>query len=62
MTRDVPDYALLYRNPVVVHGGVCECGEKLGEVLRCAACGMGYDNGDIFESMVVRCLLCRRKG
>ena len=54
MTRDVPDYALLYRNPVVVHGGVCECGEKLGEVLRCAACGMGYDNGDISVATLVR--------
>jgi UDP-2-acetamido-3-amino-2,3-dideoxy-glucuronate N-acetyltransferase len=29
VTRDVPDYALVYGNPARVHGFVCPCGAKL---------------------------------
>ena len=47
VTRDVPDYGLVYGNPARLHGFVCPCGEKLppggetaaGEVLlRCPHC------------------------
>jgi UDP-2-acetamido-3-amino-2,3-dideoxy-glucuronate N-acetyltransferase len=31
VTRDVPDYGLVYGNPARLHGFVCPCGEKLGE-------------------------------
>jgi len=29
LTRDVPDYGLVYGNPARLHGFVCPCGEKL---------------------------------
>lgn len=29
VTRDVPDYALVYGNPARIHGWMCECGHKL---------------------------------
>lgn len=29
VTKDVPDYAVVYGNPAVVRGYVCECGAKL---------------------------------
>jgi acetyltransferase-like isoleucine patch superfamily enzyme len=49
VTRDVPDYGLVYGNPARLHGFVCPCGEKLreasvvddaaGEVqMRCPRC------------------------
>jgi UDP-2-acetamido-3-amino-2,3-dideoxy-glucuronate N-acetyltransferase len=31
VTRDVPDYGLVYGNPARLHGFVCPCGEKLRE-------------------------------
>ena len=31
VTRDVPDYGLVYGNPARLHGFVCACGGKLGE-------------------------------
>ena len=48
VTRDVPDYGLVYGNPARLHGFVCACGEKLaplgeatGEAvpMRCPTCG-----------------------
>lgn len=29
VTKDVPDYALVYGNPAKIRGWVCECGKKL---------------------------------
>lgn len=42
VTRDVPDHALVYGNPAKMHGYVCECGEKLGEALKCPVCTKEY--------------------
>ncbi|MBI1978250.1 MAG: Gfo/Idh/MocA family oxidoreductase [Candidatus Omnitrophica bacterium] len=46
VTRDVPNYALVYGNPARQKGWVCECGLKLkeaeGESLHCASCGSRY--------------------
>jgi len=47
VTRDVPDYGLVFGNPARLHGFVCPCGEKLessgeheGAVMaKCPACG-----------------------
>src|SRR5512143_4113676 len=36
VTRDVPDYGLVYGNPARLHGFVCPCGEKLGEAANVA--------------------------
>jgi len=45
VTRDIPDYALVYGNPARMYGWVCECGTKLEkerETGRCLACGQVY--------------------
>jgi UDP-2-acetamido-3-amino-2,3-dideoxy-glucuronate N-acetyltransferase len=49
VTRDVPDYALIYGNPAKQRGWVCACGVKLpfgngdrAETRRCKACGLEY--------------------
>jgi len=45
VTRDVPDYALVYGNPAQLQGWVCECGVRLqeqGGTARCSECGKAY--------------------
>lgn len=45
VTRDVPDYALVYGAPAKVKGWVCRCGVKLSFEdgrAACAACGAEY--------------------
>lgn len=45
VTRDVPDYALVYGTPAKKHGYVCECGEKLlfaSGVYECPRCNKKY--------------------
>ncbi len=52
VTKDVPDYALVYGNATRVEGWMCECGEKIGfgsDRLRdvdgateCAKCGRQF--------------------
>ena len=45
VTRNVPDYALVYGTPAKIHGYVCECGEKLDVVSGkacCPICGKQY--------------------
>ena len=46
VTRDIPDYSMVYGNPAYVKGWVCECGVKLNltssdssrETAKCDAC------------------------
>lgn len=44
VTKDVPDYALVYGNPAEIKGYVCKCGFKLkeGEIFYCDDCGCRY--------------------
>jgi UDP-2-acetamido-3-amino-2,3-dideoxy-glucuronate N-acetyltransferase len=45
VTRDVPDYALVYGNPARVRGWMCACGigmEFDGDRARCKVCGAEY--------------------
>jgi UDP-2-acetamido-3-amino-2,3-dideoxy-glucuronate N-acetyltransferase len=46
VTRDIPDYALVYGNPARLCGWMCACGIKIefgaGETAVCPACGAGY--------------------
>lgn len=46
VTRDVPDFALVYGNPAKIRGWMCACGIKLDfgqrETARCATCGSEY--------------------
>ena len=55
VTRDVPDYAIVYGSPAKIRGYVCRCGEKLvfeNDKAVCKACGMGYikENEQVKES------------
>ncbi|RZB29711.1 MAG: hypothetical protein SRB1_01991 [Desulfobacteraceae bacterium Eth-SRB1] len=45
VTKDAPDYALMVGNPANSIGWVCECGEKLDNVLKCAVCSRQYKKG-----------------
>lgn len=53
VTRDVPDYGIVFGNPAKPRGWVCACGYKLNDALQCSTCGAEYqasDNGaDIKE-------------
>lgn len=49
VTKNVPDYAMVYGTPARIHGYVCQCGTKLqfadGEAC-CSACGKNYEKSD----------------
>lgn len=45
VTRDVPDFALVFGSPARIKGWICQCGVKLdfaGETAKCATCGDEY--------------------
>lgn len=47
VTKDVPDFALVYGNPARQHGWMCYCGLQLGEVteatsVQCQECARNY--------------------
>jgi UDP-2-acetamido-3-amino-2,3-dideoxy-glucuronate N-acetyltransferase len=45
VTKDVPDYALVYGNPARIRGWICQCGTQLqnnGNTLVCPQCGDQY--------------------
>ncbi len=49
ITKDVPDYALVYGNPGRLRGWICQCGKKLSfgpkddqKVAECGSCGTRY--------------------
>lgn len=49
VTKDVPDYALVYGSPARVRGWMCQCGEQLKfieqngvEAAKCKSCGDSY--------------------
>lgn len=49
VTRDVPDYAMVYGNPARIQGFVCKCGVQLhfnGRSARCRACGTEYEKSE----------------
>ncbi len=41
VTRDVPDFAMVYGNPARPHGWVCRCGEKLPDPADTTTCVCG---------------------
>ena len=43
VTKDVPDYALVYGTPAKQHGWICECGEILSDDLKCGVCGKEHE-------------------
>ncbi len=46
VTKDIPDYALVYGNPAQQHGWMCECGVKLpaaiDDAISCLKCDRHY--------------------
>ncbi|MFC1667393.1 acyltransferase [Candidatus Omnitrophota bacterium] len=46
VTKDIPDYALVYGNPGRIKGWMCECGVKIkfssDNKSKCSACKRGY--------------------
>lgn len=45
VTKDVPNYALVYGNPARIQGWICECGEKLyfgSSLAQCEVCKRKY--------------------
>ncbi|MFC1703615.1 acyltransferase [Candidatus Omnitrophota bacterium] len=45
VTKDIPDYALVFGNPAMMRGWMCECGEKIifkKNLSACKACGRKY--------------------
>ena len=54
VTRDVPDYALIYGNPARQHGWVCQCGEKLDKDLICPCCGLRYTQDNFSGRLSVK--------
>ena len=55
VTKNVPDYAMVYGSPARIRGYVCQCGEKLhftDGAATCSACGKKYtmnENSDVRE-------------
>jgi UDP-2-acetamido-3-amino-2,3-dideoxy-glucuronate N-acetyltransferase len=51
VTKDIPDYALVYGNPARIRGWVCECGGKLefekANNAKCSKCDKEYIKKDI---------------
>lgn len=43
VTKDVPDFSIVYGNPAVVRGYVCVCGQKLNFNDNKAHCGCGEE-------------------
>jgi UDP-2-acetamido-3-amino-2,3-dideoxy-glucuronate N-acetyltransferase len=59
VTRDVPDFALVYGNPARIRGWMCQCGLRLqfeardgGDGALCPACGKRYIKDDLIVSMI----------
>jgi UDP-2-acetamido-3-amino-2,3-dideoxy-glucuronate N-acetyltransferase len=55
VTKDVPDYALVYGNPGEVKGWICQCAEVIhirsGKAV-CKACGKRYEKGRVGVRLV----------
>lgn len=45
-TKDVPDHALVVGNPAQLKGFMCICGERIGNDLKCQACGKKYEKNN----------------
>jgi UDP-2-acetamido-3-amino-2,3-dideoxy-glucuronate N-acetyltransferase len=55
VTKDIPDYALVYGNPGRVKGWVCQCAEEIvfrSRRAKCQACGRRYHKDRIGVKLV----------
>lgn len=51
VTKNIPDYTLWYGNPATFKANICNCGQKLNNLLICTSCDKRYKstNGLISE-------------
>jgi UDP-2-acetamido-3-amino-2,3-dideoxy-glucuronate N-acetyltransferase len=58
VSKDVPDYALVYGNPAKIQGWVCECGVKLAfsanGLAKCSGCGKSYKKQETKSGTIVK--------
>jgi UDP-2-acetamido-3-amino-2,3-dideoxy-glucuronate N-acetyltransferase len=58
VSKDIPDYALVYGNPAKIQGWVCECGVKLdfnaNSKAKCSKCGKNYKKQENKKGTTVR--------
>jgi UDP-2-acetamido-3-amino-2,3-dideoxy-glucuronate N-acetyltransferase len=56
VTKDVPDYAMVYGNPAVQYGWICQCGERLEEFTdnktTCSKCSRRYQLKDKGKTLI----------
>jgi len=55
VTKDVPDYGLVYGNPARLHGFVCPCGYKLIETSESIH---SIDSGESIQFVIMVCPHC----
>jgi UDP-2-acetamido-3-amino-2,3-dideoxy-glucuronate N-acetyltransferase len=57
VTKDVPDYAVVYGNPGKIQDWVCECGEKIDFIkkttAKCSQCGKEYKKQENKQNITV---------
>ena len=62
VTRDVPEFGLVYGNPARARGWICRCGIKLNlnssGVATCRACGALYEKTDAVLTEMKESALC----
>ncbi len=57
VTKDVPDFALVYGNPARIHGYACSCGVRLDfadPVARCENCSARYRKTGVIVERVTK--------
>ncbi len=55
VTKDIPDYAVVYGNPARIHGWICACSERLTferKEATCEACGLHYQRRRLVMELV----------
>jgi UDP-2-acetamido-3-amino-2,3-dideoxy-glucuronate N-acetyltransferase len=57
VTKDIPDYALIYGNPAQIQGWLCECGARLDftkdSIANCDSCGKAYIKQEVTGEMKI---------
>lgn len=52
VTKDIPSHNLVYGNPAILKGYVCECGNKLNQQLVCKSCHATYRKNEQSQGLI----------